>query len=107
MTTSFQSSTLKSLANPASVDECVGHFLLAVLTPDGLLANEAHATSLAALFIDEAGDAGELVGVANLVLVAADDPVVADFLGDVLGAVLDARVVLRGDAEGDAEFEIS
>ena len=76
--------------------------------PDGLFADQADAAALAAFVVDESGDVGQLGFVAELVLIAADDPVVVHLaLGDVLRAVLDAGVVGGVAAEGEAQFKVA
>jgi hypothetical protein len=60
------------------VDERADNLLLAVLSPNRLLADEAHAAALAAFFVDESGDARQHGLVADFVLVAANDPGVGD-----------------------------
>ena len=68
---------LEQFLEPFGIDQRVGDRFLAVFAPSGLLADQADAAPLAALVVDESGDAGQLNFVADLVLVAADDPLVS------------------------------
>ena len=65
---------------------------LPVFLPGGSLADEADASPLALLVVNESGHAGEIVLVANLVLIALDDPIVAR-LFEMLGSVLNTGIV--------------
>ena len=87
-------------------DDGALNFLFAFRVPENFLSGEAHATTFATFFVDESGHVGQLVGVADFVLVATDNPFVTGFGGDVFGAVLNAGVVLTGNAEGKAEFKV-
>ena len=80
--------------------------LFAFRVPENFLSGKAHASTFATFFVNESSNVGHLVGVADFVLVAADNPFVTGFGGDVFGAVLNAGVVLTGNAEGKAEFEV-
>ena len=87
-------------------DDVALDFLFAFRVPENFLSGEAHATTFAAFFVDESGHVGQFVGVADFVLVAADNPFVTGFGGDVPGAILNAGVILTGNAEGKAKFKV-
>ena len=74
---------LKEFLETRLVDQRVGNFL-AVIAPGRLFANETSTPPFAAFVINEPGDAGENVLVANFVLITAHHPFVANLaVGDM------------------------
>ena len=100
---------LEKFLETVLVDQLLRDFL-AVLAPDCLLTDQTDATALSrgtALVIDEACDGGKLVLVADLVLVAAYDPLVLALArGDALRSILNARVVCGVAAERQSQLEV-
>ena len=81
-------------------------FLFAFSVPEDLLTGKAHTSTFATLFVNESGNIGHLVGVADFVLITTNNPFVTGFGGDVFGAVLDAGIVHTGNAEREAKLEV-
>ena len=76
--------------------------LFAFVGPRGLFTNEADSPSFATFVIDEGSPVGQVFFVADLVLIATDNPRVSRFFcgRQVSGAILNTRVICGVAAEG-------